>query len=132
MYGVMGSEPTSSGEDGEGLCMKLAVPTSEVNTPLLRKALEYITSNRKEWDQSCYLRETECRTVGCLAGHMVLLSGVEYNRGAEFVDLAVSLSGLSSTQALMLFSPTNTLLDLWELASIFTDGAIEVPPEVKT
>jgi len=63
---------------------------------------------------------------------MVLLSGVEYNRGAEFVGLAVSLSGLSSTQALMLFSPTNTLRDLWELASIFTDGAIEVPPEVKT
>jgi len=113
IYEVMGLEPTS------------------INEPLLRKALEYITSNRKEWDQSCYLRETACGTVGCLAGHMVLLSGVEYDRGAAFVDLAVSLSGLSATQAFMLFSPTNTLLDLWTLASLFTDGAIEVPEEVK-
>jgi len=115
IYEVMGLEPTS------------------INEPLLRKALEYITSNRKEWDQSCYLRETACGTVGCLAGHMVLLSGVEDDpsEAAAFVDLAVSLSGLSATQAFMLFSPTNTLLDLWTLASLFTDGAIEVPEEVK-
>jgi hypothetical protein len=38
--------------------------------------------------------------------------------------------GLTDEQADELFAPTNTLADLWRIASDITDGAIQVPAEL--
>jgi hypothetical protein len=45
-------------------------------------------------------------------------------------SLATELLDLSLPDASVLFSPSNTLLQLWVIASVLTNGEIEVPLDV--
>lgn len=119
-----------------------------INVELLRKNLEYVTAHRDQWDQSYWIQRTWCGTTACLAGTVVLNEGyrpvpetreqrdvglVTDSAGSvDWVDnVARKLLGLDESQAYVLFSGTNSLHRLWELASSWTDGAIEVPVDVQ-
>lgn len=124
-----------------------------VNALLLRKELEYVTVHREEWNQGTWLRRmyrndgcavVECGTMGCLAGNTALHAGwVPDWRGAPTTDyvnngvvttevcvVAGSLLDLERYQAKALFEASNTLIALWMIAEIITDGEIQIPIEV--
>jgi hypothetical protein len=135
------------------------VPRPEVNTPLLRKALEHITAHPEEWKQSFWasndLREgplrrpaiDSCGTAYCLAGHAVLLAGYEFvwespdmaanvalpgELAADAVfagHKAQELLGLTRYEAERLFHSDNSLADLWAMSNAITHGDIEIPQE---
>lgn len=119
-----------------------------IDVPRLRKELEFITAHRDRWLQTTWLEHAQCGTVGCLAGNTVLNAGYEpfyeggmrstsYVRDAEQTrtywirDLATELLGLTERQADDLFRSTNTLYDLWWIASELTNGEIQVPADVE-
>lgn len=125
-----------------------------IDVPRLRKELEYVTNHPEHWRQNQWLKQTACGTVGCLAGNTVLHAGGEplFGAGGARVDqatyarvelngvtrnaVAVStaareLLGLDRDQADVLFHPLNGLHRLWSLASRFTHGEIQVPPDVE-
>lgn len=120
-----------------------------IDVPRLRKELEYVTAHREQWSQGTWLHRTSCGTVGCFAGNVALNAGYlpVYERSKHTTTLTVRLShehddrhvadvaaevlGLSVKQLNSLFAATNTLYDLWNLASLFTNGEIEVPAEVE-
>lgn len=47
-------------------------PTHNINVPLLRKELEFITAHPEEWNQATWGAQTACGTVACLAGNTVI------------------------------------------------------------
>lgn len=134
---------------------------TDINVPLLRKALEHITEHPEEWRQGDWaLRcdqptevtngqgecETFCGTSFCLAGHVAVMTGHEISwrqnphatgtsnsfwvvGGDRISDVARDELGLTERQAESLFAGSNTLDYLWRRASLYTDGAIEVPEE---
>lgn len=124
-----------------------------IDVELLRKELEYVTAHRDEWDQKYWMQrssKTTCGTVACLAGNAVLHSDrftvkVEqvgskhhYNpvRASDgtwvsWLRAGREVFGLSAREADRLFDSSNTLRQLWTLASEFTDGEIEVPLDVQ-
>lgn len=114
-----------------------------VNVTTLRKELEFITSNPKMHDQSLFLVKTHCGTKGCLAGNAVAnhkpeLIVWENNDEIPYLqsiggwfEEGAEILGLEMDQARSMFSAYNTLWDLWALAELFTNGEIEIPPNVK-
>lgn len=90
---------------------------------------------------------TACGTACCLAGNVATkqLGGklvfepskqqadhVKLNgRTQEIREVAREALGLSEDQADTLFSPFNTLRDLWRWAGEFTDGEIEIPLSIQ-
>jgi hypothetical protein len=79
-----------------------------------------------------------CGTTACLAGWTAFHADHEPSTRDDHVvapdgrvvlvrDAARDLLGLTATQASYLFSGENNLRDLWELARVFTDGAVAVP-----
>ena len=124
----------------------------QIDVPLLRKELEFITAHPERWRQSTWLQVTGCGTVGCLAGNTVLHAGltpvlselapyahvgavtnVRDDDGLQRTirQAAQRLLGLSDDQADRIFYPTNDLRTLWELAARYTDGEIQVPAELR-
>lgn len=118
-----------------------------VNALLLRKELEYVTVHRDEWQQGTWLRRsdvTACGTVGCLAGNTVLHHGWTPNWYEYLITEEVTKDGVISEvqavardlldlepyQAKALFEAGNTLIELWVLANVVSDGEVEVPPDV--
>jgi hypothetical protein len=128
-----------------------------INVPLLRKELEHITAHRDEWDQGTWLRTTlttACGTTGCLAGNTALHTGwqpatvngvvnldavpllmelTHVARGSTITtvrDAAQVELGLTGWQANMLFSGQNSLLRLWVVAHVLTEGEVEIPESV--
>lgn len=121
---------------------------TEINVPLLRKTLEHITAHPEEWNQRMWARVTDCGTACCVAGWAVQFAGHQLGEpececgtcsdvshlddGRRISDVAADVLGLDpSGNACDLFSPSNTLADIWQYASDFTDGEIEIPSEVK-
>jgi hypothetical protein len=121
-----------------------------IDVPRLRKELEFITAHRERWLQNTWVSRTECGTVGCLAGNIVLNAGyrpfydadrdsTSYVRDGErsstntywIRDLATSILGLTERQADDLFRSSNTLYELWWIASELTHGEIQVPADVE-
>lgn len=121
-----------------------------VDAPRLRKELEYVTAHRDRWLQGAWIQSTPCGTVGCLAGNTVMNAGYQPHfdgdrATTQFVrddaaspaserhvaDVAADLLGLDTLQANQLFAATNSLYELWAIASEFTNGEIEIPPEVR-
>jgi len=113
-----------------------------INVALLRKTLEHVTAHPEEWDQGRWL--SDCGTRGCMAGHACLLSGARVVSATAYeVQIPGStvshsvpyaarrLLGLTLKQANALFEANNTLADLWHHASRFTDGEIEIPPQLE-
>ena len=47
------------------------------NPGLGRKVLDFVTEHPKQFDMDDWGRETDCGTVGCLAGHTMLQAGYE-------------------------------------------------------
>lgn len=128
-----------------------------INVPRLRKELEFVTAHPQEWEQACWIGETSCGTVACLAGWTVLHAGYElHQENHSFVlvsdddpagrravgrhddgtvvvsvrDVARELLRLDDREADRLFHPLNDLRELWLVASRLTDGELEVPPAV--
>lgn len=123
-----------------------AIDKPTIDVARLRKELEYVTANRHQWSQGTWLTRTTCGTVGCLAGNTVLNAGyrpvyrpgvchtteVEVGDGVEHVKhVATELLGLTREQSRQLFFVGNSLYRLWHLASRFTDGEIQVAPDVE-
>src|SRR5437588_13068265 len=113
-----------------------------INIPLLRKVLDHITAHPDEWDQGSWAIQTDsspCGTAFCVAGHAAVMRGHEiawvpgalpvyYTRSGEAIDtVAVKELGLNMAQSAHLFAPDNSLADLWYLAEVYTDGAINAP-----
>ncbi len=124
-----------------------------VNVEVLRKELEFITSNQEEWNQeqwSC--QDSECGTTACLGGWTVIHAG--YELIFDDTTAAVVLSETGKSQRIEtvanilldlpriarfdqfgesyysdhpLFEPQNTLTDLWRIANRLTNGEIEIP-----
>lgn len=123
---------------------------TDVNVPLLRKALEHVTAHPEEWDQGVWAkRSSQCGTQYCLAGTVVVLSGEfraqwsSTNYSTEFThyctrvdnddclyDIQDTAINLLNTDAYHLFNGSNTLRDLWELAAEMTNGEIAVPHDL--
>jgi len=118
---------------------------TEVNVPLLRKALEHITAHPEEWDQTQWAQQTSCGTACCVAGHVALMTGHEIDFGrvdvySEMVthtttgryieDVARYELGLTSDQSRILFDEMNRLPTLWAYAKHLSNGEITAPPEV--
>lgn len=115
-----------------------------VNVERLRAELEFIEENPSLWDQSKWV--SKCGTYGCLAGNALLHNGYQIDTNdpdprlvvkkdgincGNIFDTAADVLGLTYGQANMLFDSINSLNTLWELAKLFTDGAIKRPPEEK-
>lgn len=121
----------------------------EVNVPLLRKTLEHITAHPEEWDQSNWARESEtspCGTAYCVAGQTVHSLGHQlvWNPGtnnASFCRVdgklrtiqsaAAHALGITYDDAIRLFNALNDLNSLWEVASVLTNGEIEIPADLE-
>lgn len=116
--------------------------THTINIPPLRKALEHVTEHPEEHNQGTWASRTGCGTTGCLAywiatfaGHKVAwmrpLIGVELacftTQDKPIGQVAAREAGLSPAQAKQLFNGNNTIDDLWNLASEYTDGEIARP-----
>lgn len=122
-----------------------------VNVVRLREQLEFVTRNSKHHKQGVWLERTgksACGTFGCLAGWtaynyafdrlvptVITHSGgclIEYNPpDGDWYALGAELLDLDLDTAESLFDSDNTLWDLWNIANIITDGAIEIPAEVE-
>ncbi len=115
-----------------------------INVPLLRKVLEHITAHPEEHNQAVWGVRTQCSTAYCLAGHALVMSGVDLRwsepaveggyattdytvRGEEIYDAAADLLGLTRRQADDLFCPDNTQGRLWQLAHSMSGGEIQRP-----
>lgn len=106
---------------------------------LLRDTLEHVTAHRDELDQSEWAWKTACGTTMCLGGHAVVRAGhqIQWNvwsfaagcvtSGRSISEVAREVLDLTEDQADRLFAAGNSLVDLWRLASEFTDGRIQVP-----
>lgn len=57
---------------------------SSINWPLVWKTLEYILDNPEEWDQSYFVKKTDCGTTHCFAGVAIMLETDEWE--PVFVD----------------------------------------------
>jgi len=126
-------------------------PPGQVNVPLLRKVLEKITAHPEEWDQADWARtDSECGTAFCLAGHTALEAGHQVKwqpcrsmeedfcpcgqmfattvtTGETISQVARRELGLSDQASQALFGATNSLDELWSLASLFSGGEIQRP-----
>lgn len=123
-------------------------PAATVNVPLLRKQLEWATSEHakatrgefSEWDQDKW-----CGTRCCIAGHTALDTGwtthtypdgavsTVLTRGTESEHVryvAQDALGLTWDEAQTLFDGKNQISDLWRIANKVTNGEIEIPAEV--
>ncbi len=116
-----------------------------INVALLRKQLEFATAHPEQHDQSKWV--APCGTYGCIAGNTVLHtegyqlvypsadSGlaptVQCPDGrVTFIRVAAcDLLGLTFNESEAFFDANATLGKLWRLASVYTKGEIEVPPE---
>jgi hypothetical protein len=115
-----------------------------IDVPLFQAVLDHVTDNPGELDQGYYWRPADnaCGTAGCIAGHTVVMTGHEIRfghwissafycvDGRLISDVAQVELGLSDDQAGRLFEAENSLPQLWDLASEFTNGAIKVPASV--
>lgn len=112
-----------------------------VNIDRLRSELEFVAQNRHLWDQEEWIHRSECGTYACLAGWTVLHEpGIQIpadqqgcwiqERRTSVGTLAMDILGLNEEDAAELFHATNTIEDLWRIASDITDGAIQAPVSV--
>lgn len=128
-----------------------------VNTPMLLQELQFITRNKAHHNQGDWFTEypdNACKTAGCLAGWTaihhakdqllttkseawiaeedryvpVLMYGP---KNGSWSGLGKELLGLDWDQADELFEASNTIWDLWNLASVITNGEIQIPEEVE-
>lgn len=115
---------------------------SDINVPLMRKTLEFITEHPDQHDQDHWGLRTECGTTACMAGWAVQLAGGELifgtageaqkclhpEDGLRRTEYAAQdLLNLTSHQANEMFWSANTISDLWAMAERFTDGEIIAP-----
>lgn len=121
-----------------------------INLPLLRDALEYITSRPEEYDSWSYARQDPHtgRTTRDLAGTVCHLAGlpIRFDKlnnhkeaylladGRLIPDAAASELELTGEQARALFQATigHGITAAWDAATRVTDGAITAPPDVAT
>jgi hypothetical protein len=83
-----------------------------------------------------------CGTACCIAGKIVIDDGWSVpspyygtggsvvrkgNRKEHVIDVAAELLGISETNANALFYGSNTIYDLYRIASELTDGEIQIP-----
>ena len=106
-----------------------------VNTELLERTMQHIEDNPKLHNQRVWAEETGCGTAACLAGRACALSGIELQpgwvqiwtgfmhanvQGAALIggklvsagETAMELLGISAEDAILLFSPGNTIPQL--------------------
>lgn len=120
-------------------------PQPELNIPLIRKVMEYLTAHPEEHDQLVWAQRTPCGTTACMAGHTVLLTGGQFLwsgdqadycilPGDDFVarhevdDAAQDALGLTTTQAVTLFYECDTLDELWRYVEFITGGQVSRSP----
>jgi len=80
-----------------------------VNLELFDQVLAHIEAHPEQWDQSVWLAENECGTVGCFAGWTVILGGGARNHVEQS---AADLLGVDDVTADALFAGSQTLAGL--------------------
>lgn len=112
-----------------------------VNIELLESVLTHIKRYPEEWHQAVWAeRGPACGTAYCFAGHTAVMSGYEIAwanqgsgvfgatkvEGGQFIDtIAARELGLDFVDADRLFESSNSLENLYDIASQLTDGAID-------
>lgn len=127
-----------------------------VNVEVLEQELKFITRNPKHHRQGTWFDEVPdnaCQTAGCLAGWTAIhhakdeleskqvvrwlgdkqITFLEYEpKDVSWTRLGMQLLGIEDMDtADELFNGDNTLWDLWNIASMITNGAIQIPEEVQ-
>lgn len=111
---------------------------TELNIPLLRKAVEWVEEQdaleNGQWDQSVFVANPSCGTVYCVAGYVGQLMDSRFERTECFEDehgvllhvenVATAALGLNKTQADFLFSEDNTAEDVRRIAERFAGGKL--------
>lgn len=120
-----------------------------VNDENLLAALTYATEHPERHNQRWWLTQTKkptenwCGTAGCIAGITAMQHGwlpasgltkgdvasLVYKDGVEagVSEVARDLLGLDAVDADRLFSASNTLRKLWEIAHRLTNERIQIP-----
>ena len=80
------------------------------NAALAYKALDYIRTHPKEWNQSVW----HCETTHCFAGLVELFTTGEDESSALTWDVAEEALGIDGVESRLLFNPENKLPDLVE------------------
>lgn len=130
-----------------------------INALLLRKELEHITAHPDQWRQGVWIglsQTSSCGTVACLAGNTVLHAGWQPStrygelylldtlpssgpqfefvrrddRVAEVRAAAREELNLLPWEATLLFDGSASLVGLWIIASLLTEGEVEVPESI--
>lgn len=85
--------------------------------------LAHIDAHPKEWGQDAFVRQTDCGTAFCVAGHAMIRAGYTLHHGIDFVDPggefvedpwdeATAVLRLNDDQAWQLFQADNTRGDV--------------------
>jgi hypothetical protein len=133
------------------------VPTEE-QLDRLEDALHHVQTHPEQWRQSDWMTVTECGTVACLAGHVVLRAGFETRSAPWYFDLdhprevvpqvrvdgqwriatvvvrdvAKELLGLDEYRTTLLFAGSNTLPEMWLALEEISDGTRRAPQDAVT
>lgn len=131
----------------------------QINVERLSAVLEYIRTHPEEWDQNEWATQSACGTAYCAAGTtlhldggydfmwrqrysdegdarlaaMVVRKGMEDEVGNRiYIDEeAARLLGFNSDKTVQFFAGYNTLPELYEMANLWTNGAIAIPDAYK-
>lgn len=107
-----------------------------MNIEMTRRVLEYIKDHPEEHNQEhwVYLEDADadgCGTTRCMAGMAVHLAGREpLGRRAlnsTWIALGAEILGLSLDDADFMFISCNDLVELYRVANMLSNGAIEIP-----
>jgi hypothetical protein len=106
-----------------------------VNIEMTRKVLEYIKDHPEEHSQEhwwvTYTDAGGCGTTRCMAGTAVHLAGMNApgrrTMNSTWIKMGADILGLSFADAELMFISCNDLVELYRVANMYSNGAIEIP-----
>jgi hypothetical protein len=117
---------------------------SQINVPLLRKALEFAETHPEEIELGSWAVRSSCGTTACIAGTIAILAGhkIDWSSATRHVhgllsadyvtdgrhieSVAMTEIGIDDGSAYQLFY-CEDLDEVWEVAEELTNGEIQRP-----
>lgn len=113
---------------------------TQINVPLLRKALEFAEAHPEEIELGSWAKKTACGTTACIAGTIAILTGHQLKweldedgvwadyvtDGRHIESVAMTEIGVDDDAAYQLFY-CEDLDEVWEVAEELTNGEITRP-----
>jgi hypothetical protein len=124
----------------------------------LQRALDQITNDPGQWDQSLWIGRNDCGTACCVAGRIVLNHPEKWrpfwNKLTEVADsvipsdffgtrqeaiyeaitvedAATRLLGLDYYRAESLFDSENSMVGLWARGQLIAEGRLQIPEKLR-